>query len=147
MSDPVTNNTPVAIEALRQQMGQVMGTLDEIKQTLGQLVQIDRSVAELIIHKDSARRDITLLWERHDEGKTRDDELKDKIGDVKRDHEAFVNTFNGGMKVFLAIIGIFQATMLGGVIWVFSQVNDGITVNRLQEQRIQSLESQLRERK
>lgn len=104
MSDPVANTQtiPIAIEALRQQMGQVMGSLEEIKGVLGQLVQIDRSVAELVIHKDSARRDITLLWERHDEGKTRDDTLKDSIGAVRQEHERFVNTFNGGMKVFIA---------------------------------------------
>ena len=135
----------VAIASLQEQMNGVMGTLEEIKESMAQLISIDRTVAELLIHKDSAKRDIEMLWVRHDEAKARDDKLKERIDEVDRGHEKFVNTFNGGMRVFLAIAGILQASIIGSVIWAFTHIGDGDTLNRVQEQRIQVLEQQVRD--
>ena len=135
----------VAIAQMREQMNGVMGTLEEIKESMAQLISIDRTVAELLIHKDSAKRDIEMLWTRLDDAKVRDDKLKERIDIVDREHEKFVNTFNGGMRVFLTIAGILQASVIGAVIWAFTHIGDADTLNRVQEQRIQVLEQQVRD--
>ena len=135
----------VQMAALREQMKNMASSVEAIKISVAQIVPLDKTIAELSIHKDSTQRDLDLLWTRHDQCKERDDKLKVDIDGVDSKIEAFQNSFNGGMKVFLAMFGIVQACIMGSVIWVFTHVNDADMVNKLQDQRIQQIEQQMKE--
>jgi hypothetical protein len=135
----------VQIAALREQMKNMASSVETIKVSVAQIIPLDKTIAELSIYKDSTQRDIDLLWQRHDQSKDRDDKLKTDIDNVDIKIEAFQNSFNGGMKVFLTMFGIVQACIMGSVIWVFTHVNDADMVNRLQDQRIQQIEIQIKE--
>lgn len=133
----------VQMAALREQMKNMASSVEAIKVSVAQIVPLDKTIAELGIHKDSTQRDLDLLWQRHDQGKERDEKLKTDIDTVDSKIEAFQNSFNGGMKVFLTMFGLVQACIMGSVIWVFTHVNDADMVNRLQDQRIQQIEQQM----
>jgi len=133
----------VQMAALREQMKNMASSVEAIKISVAQIVPLDKTIAELSIHKDSTQRDLDLLWQRHDQGKERDDKLKTDIDNVDTKIEAFQNSFNGGMKVFLTMFGLVQACIMGSVIWVFTHVNDADMVNMLQDQRIQQIEQQM----
>lgn len=142
-TETTDESVAVAIAALREQMKAVTETLGEIKTGMGQILAIDRTVNELMIHRDSAKRDIELLWQRHEESKARDEDLKERIAEVDSKREKFSNTFSGGLRVFLFIFGALQAGLLGGVVWVLGHVIQADSANALQEQRLKALEQQV----
>lgn len=136
-----------AIEGLRQQLGHVMDVLGDIKNDLKQVVQLDKEVSEIKIKQGGIQKNVELLWSRHDQSKDREERIKESIGSVRNSHDEFKHTFNGGMKVFLGVFSIFQTLTIGSVIWIFNHITESDTTNRLHEQRIVQLESQLKEKK
>jgi hypothetical protein len=92
------------------------------------------------IHNQNARKDIELLWTRVDEGKKERDALEAQIGGVDDRVAAMKNTARGAMWVLGIVLGIVQTFLVGSIVWVFTHINEGDILNRLQQQRLEVLE-------
>ena len=136
------HNTDLAVQIARfgEQLRSVAASVEDIKTSVKPVAALDRAIAEMSIHNQNARKDIELLWARVDEGKRGRDALADEIGGVDGRIAAMRNTAKGAMWVLGIVLGVVQTLMVGSIVWVFTHINEGDILNRVQQQRIEVLE-------
>ena len=126
----------IELSQLREQIKFVASDIGDIKTAISQIVTLDKTLAELTIHNQTAQKNMDALWTKYDELKT---------NTTTMDHEikSFVNRFRGGAWTLAIMGGAVQTVVFGVTMWVFSHVSDSDIVNRLQQQRIEQLEKRL----
>ncbi|MEW6340298.1 MAG: hypothetical protein AB1704_06415 [Pseudomonadota bacterium] len=135
-------NTSLAVQIARlgEQLRSVAASLEDIKTSVQPVAVLDRAIAEMSIHNQNARKDIELLWGRVGEAKKERDALEAQISGVDDGVAAMRNTARGAMWVLGIVFGIVQTFLVGSIVWVFTHINEGDILNRLQQQRIEVLE-------
>ena len=126
----------IELSQLREQIKFVASDIGDIKTAISQIVTLDKTLAELTIHNQTAQKNMDALW-------TKYDELKTKTTTMDHEVKSFVNRFRGGALAIGVMGGAAQAAVFGVTMWVFSHVTDGDIVNKLQQQRIEQLEKRL----
>ena len=126
----------IELSQLREQIKFVASDIGDIKTAISQIVTLDKTLAELTIHNQTAQKNMDALW-------TKYDELRTKTTTMDHEVKSFVNRFRGGALVIGVMGGAVQAAVFGVTMWVFSHVTDGDIVNKLQQQRIEQLEQRL----
>ena len=126
----------IELTQLREQIKSVATDIGDIKTAISQIVTLDKTLAELTIHNQTAQKNMDALW-------TKYDELKTKTTTMDNEVKSFVNRLRGGALVIGVMGGAVQAAVFGVTMWVFSHVTDGDIVNKLQQQRIEQLEKRL----
>lgn len=140
MGEQHNNDLAVQIARFGEQLRSVAASLEDIKTSVQPVAALDRAIAEMSIHNQNARKDIELLWARVDEGKKERDALEEQIGGVDDRVAAMKNTARGAMWVLGIVLGIVQTFLVGSIVWVFTHINEGDILNRLQQQRLEVLE-------
>ncbi|MFM0250667.1 hypothetical protein [Paraburkholderia sediminicola] len=140
MGEQHNNDLAVQIARFGEQLRSVAASLEDIKTSVQPVAALDRAIAQMSIHNQNARKDIELLWVRVDEGKKERDALEQQIGDVDDRVAAMRNTAKGAMWVLGIVLGIVQTFLVGSIVWVFTHINEGDILNRLQQQRLEVLE-------
>lgn len=126
----------IELTQLREQIKSVATDISDIKTAISQIVTLDKTLAELTIHNQTAQKNMDALLVKYDE-------LKTRTTTMDHDVKSFVNKFRGGVLVLGLMGGAVQAVVFGVTMWVFSHVSDNDIVNRLQQQRIEQLEKRL----
>ena len=126
----------IELTQLREQIKSVATDISDIKTAISQIVTLDKTLAELTIHNQTAQKNMDALLVKYDE-------LKTRTTTMDHDVKSFVNKFRGGALVLGLMGGAVQAVVFGVTMWVFSHVSDNDIVNRLQQQRIEQLEKRL----
>ena len=126
----------IELTQLREQIKSVAVDIGDIKTAISPIVTLDKTLAELTIHNQTAQKNMDALW-------TKYDELRTKTTTMDHEVKSFVNRFRGGALVIGVMGGAVQAAVFGITMWVFSHVTDGDIVNKLQQQRIEQLEKRL----
>lgn len=126
----------IELTQLREQIKSVATDISDIKTAISQIVTLDKTLAELTIHNQTAQKNMDAMLVKYDE-------LKTKTTTMDHDVKSFVNKFRGGALVLGLMGGAVQAAVFGVTMWVFSHVSDNDIVNRLQQQRIEQLEKRL----
>lgn len=126
----------IELTQLREQIKSVATDIGDIKTAISQIVTLDKTLAELTIHNQTAQKNMDTLW-------TKYDELRTKTTTMDHEVKSFVNRFRGGALAIGVMGGAVQAAVFGVTMWVFSHVTDNDIVNRLQQQRIEQLEKRL----
>ena len=140
MGDQHNNDLAIQIARFGEQLRSVATSVEDIKSSVKPVAALDRAIAEMSIHNQNARKDIELLWARVDEGKKEREALEERIGEVDDRVAAMKNTAKGAMWVLGVVLGIVQTFMVGSIVWVFTHINEGDILNRLQQQRLEVLE-------
>ncbi|MFP3614712.1 hypothetical protein ACOCG7_23770 [Paraburkholderia sp. DD10] len=140
MGEQHNNDLAVQIARFGEQLRSVAASLEDIKTSVQPVAALDRALAQMSIHNQNARKDIELLWARVDEGKKERDALEAQIGGVDDRVAAMKNTARGAMWVLGIVLGIVQTFLVGSIVWVFTHINEGDILNRLQQQRLEVLE-------
>ncbi|TCK43483.1 hypothetical protein B0G84_1819 [Paraburkholderia sp. BL8N3] len=140
MGDQHNNDLAIQIARFGEQLRSVATSVEDIKSSVKPVAALDRAIAEMSIHNQNARKDIELLWGRVDEGKKEREALEERIGEVDDRVAAMKNTAKGAMWVLGVVLGIVQTFMVGSIVWVFTHINEGDILNRLQQQRLEVLE-------
>ncbi|WP_035546344.1 hypothetical protein [Burkholderia sp. 9120] len=147
MGDQQNGDLVVQIARFGEQLRNVAASVEDIKLSVKPVAALDRAIAEMSIHNQNARKDIELLWVRVDAGRAEREELGDELGaqiDGVADRVAAMkNTARGAMWVLGVVLGVVQTFLVGSIVWVFTHVNEGDILNRLQQQRIEELEKTL----
>lgn len=126
----------VELSRLREQIKFVASDIGDIKIAISQIVTLDKTLAELTIHNQTAQKNMDALW-------TKYDELRTKTTTMDHEVKSFVNRFRGGAWALALMGGVVQAAVFGVTMWVFSHVTDNDVVNQLQQHRIERLEKRL----
>ncbi|WP_186267587.1 hypothetical protein [Burkholderia gladioli] len=130
----------VQIATLTQQMRSVAASVEDIKRSVQPFADLDRGFAEMRVRAESVREDVGLLWARSQaEERARLDQASD-IAEVDRKVDAMRNRATGAVWVLGIGLGAVQAFVVGSIVWVFTHVNEADVLNRLQQQRIETLE-------
>ncbi|CAE6810512.1 hypothetical protein R69658_05378 [Paraburkholderia aspalathi] len=140
MGEQHNNDLAVQIARFGEQLRSVAASLEDIRTSVQPVAALDRAIAEMAIHNQNARKDIELLWARVTDGKKERDALEQQIGDVDDRVAAMKNTARGAMWVLGIVLGIVQTFLVGSIVWVFTHINEGDILNRLQQQRLEVLE-------
>ncbi|CAN7436250.1 hypothetical protein [Paraburkholderia terricola] len=140
MGEQHNNDLAVQIARFGEQLRSVAASLEDIKTSVQPVAALDRALAQMSIHNQNARKDIELLWARVDEGKKERDALEAQIDSVDDRVAAMKNTARGAMWVLGIVLGIVQTFLVGSTVWVFTHINEGDILNRLQQQRLEVLE-------
>jgi hypothetical protein len=143
MGDQHNNDLAVQIARFGEQLRSVAASLEDIKTSVQPVAALDRAIAEMSIHNQNARKDIELLWARLAEEKKERAALEGQIGSVDERVAAMKNTARGAMWVLGIVLGIVQTFLVGSIVWVFTHINEGDILNRLQQQRLETLEQAL----
>lgn len=125
---------------LKEQMKTIAEDIRQIKDSMNQIIVLDKTMAELSIFSQLNQKNVDSLALKYED-------LKSKTTSVDHEFKSFVNRFKGGTLVLTLIGGAVQAAIFGFSIWIFSNVNDSTTTNRLQQQRIDQIERKLEEHK
>ena len=126
----------IELTQLREQIKSVAVDIGDIKTAISQIVTLDKTLAELTIHNQTAQKNMDALWVKYDE-------LKSNTATMDHEIKSFVNRFRGGVWALAIMGGAVQTVVFGVTMWVFSHVTDGDILNRLQQQRIEQLEKRL----
>lgn len=138
----MNNDTAVAVElaALKEKVGSMLTTVEDIKTAVQQIVAIDRTVAQHSIHLDQTRKDIGTVFARIDEGKIADEQLGKTIAMVAEKGEEFKNQWSGATRAAGLILGFLQVVFVATCGWLFSLVIDADRANVRQQMLIDQLE-------
>ncbi|WP_186190460.1 hypothetical protein [Burkholderia gladioli] len=140
MGDEKQEGLAVQIATLTQQMRSVAASVEDIKRSVQPFADLDRGFAEMRVRAESVREDVGLLWTRSQaEERARLDQAGD-IAEVDRKVDAMRNRATGAVWVLGIGLGAVQAFVVGSIVWVFTHVNEADVLNRLQQQRIETLE-------
>lgn len=141
----MSSETAVAVElaALKEKVGSMLTTVEDIKHAVQQVVAVDRTVAEHSIHLDGAKKSIDTMWTRIDQVKQADEEQSRSIAAVAEKSEEFKNTWNGAAKAAGGIFGVLQVVLISVCGWLFSLVVDGDRTNVKQQLLIEQLEGKV----
>lgn len=152
------DQSDVDMAQLKEQMRAVAGDVSDIKSALKELVQLDKTLAELSIHNQNTQKTITMLWEKHDAIKTWQTQHEldmsrnkveaekdlDKVADKV---EEWINKGKGALWVAGIFIGVIQISIVASIGWVFTHLSAAEQMNVVQQLKIEQLEKQTNERK
>lgn len=127
---------PVELYQLKEQIKSVAEDIRQIKEAMSQIIILDKTMAELAIFSQLNQKNVDSLSLKYED-------LKTKTTSVDHELKSFINRFKGGTLVLTLIGGAVQAGIFGFSIWIFSNVNDSTTTNRLQQQRIDQIERKM----
>jgi outer membrane murein-binding lipoprotein Lpp len=146
----VSDQQDLAIQmtALREQMIAMARNLESIKESVGQIVHLDKTIAELSIHRETLQKELGAVWKRIDDDRESSrsvyEKLNDKVAIVRTDLDRQVNTISGAGRVAAQVFTAVQAGMIAAGLWVFTNVNQATTETRILNQRITQLEQRLK---
>ncbi|MFP3567583.1 hypothetical protein [Paraburkholderia sp. SIMBA_030] len=137
-----TQNEALGVQLARvaSQLSALASNVDDIKQAVQAIPALDRSIAEMTIHSSNARRDIDLLWARVEAERSGRDELEAAVDAVDDKVDEMKHTARGAIWVLGIVFGVVQVCFAGSIAWVFTHINEGDALNRLQQQRLEILE-------
>ncbi|RKT98687.1 hypothetical protein C7H84_33470 [Burkholderia sp. Nafp2/4-1b] len=136
----------VQIATLTQQMRAVAASVEDIKRSVQPFADLDRRLAEMAVRAETVREDVGLLWGRSRADERARGELAHEITDVDRKVDAMKHTARGAVWVLGVCLGLVQTMMVGAIVWVFTHINEGDALNRLQQQRLEQLEQEVNRR-
>ncbi|KWB69220.1 hypothetical protein [Burkholderia ubonensis] len=140
MGDERQEGLAVQMATLAQQMRSVASSVEDIKRSVQPFADLDRRLAEMAVRAETVREDVGLLWTRSRAEERSRGELAGAIAEVDRKVDAMKNKATGAMWVLGVCLGVVQTFLVGSIVWVFTHINEGDALNRLQQQRIDVLE-------
>lgn len=123
----------IQLAELRQQMVAMNTSVDEIKASVREVIQLDRTIAELSIHYQQQAREIQTQW-----GKIDADHKEIERVDKKADE--FINKARGAWATLLILGSLAQAALLGSIAYTFTHLRTAEDAVLLMNQRVTQLE-------
>lgn len=106
-------NAEVELATVKAQLKAIQQSVDEVKTAVTQLLQIDRTVAEMKVKQET-----------HDE-KIRDALKRVEALEMRQStNTAYLNKLRGGIGLTATLITLIQAAVLAGASWLLTTVID-----------------------
>lgn len=145
------NNLAVELAQLREQMKGIAVSVESIKESVSQIMTMDKSIAELLIHTEQVKKEAGMLWDRVDELKQWDikhdhesglkqAEVNVQISLVDSKIEAVVNKGRGALWIGSMLFIVVQGLIVGSISWIFTNTSDTISNNKVITYRLEQLE-------
>ncbi|WP_396189824.1 hypothetical protein [Flavobacterium sp.] len=130
---------------LETQIAALTEKVEDIKNSVTQIAKLDKTIAEVVIHNGHARENIDSLWKQIEETKARVEHANTRITTVENTTNESINKAKGAGWAFGIMFGVIQVIVMGSVAWVFTNVQESMISNRLQNDQIQRLDVTVKE--
>lgn len=130
---------------LETQIAALTEKVEDIKTSVTQIAKLDKTIAEVVIHNGHARENIETLWRKVEEIKNRVEHTNTRITTVETDTNEHINKSKGAGWAFGIMFGVIQVVVLCSVAWVFTNVQESMIANRLQNDQIQRMDVTVKE--
>ena len=121
--------TDVELATLKEQLKTIQLSLDEVKDTLKKVLEIDRTVAEVRVRQEVIETDLSKLSIRA--------EVLEKS---QATGSAYMNKVRGGVSIATFVLSALQAVVLAGGSWLLNSVVDTRSEVRVLKQTVHHLE-------
>lgn len=139
------NEIHAQMSRLETQIAALTDKVEDIKTSVTQIAKLDKTIAEVVIHNGHARENIETLWRQVEEIKNRVEHTNTRITTVENDTNENINKAKGAGWAFGIMFGVIQVLVVASVVWVFTNVQEGIIANRLQNDQLQRLDVTVKE--
>lgn len=140
-----SNEMHAQMSRLETQIASLTEKVEDIKVNVTQIAKLDKTIAEVVIHNSHARENIETLWRQVEEIKNRVEHTNSRINAVETETNENINKAKGAGWAFGIMFGVIQVLVVSSVIWVFSNVQESMIANRLQNDQIQRLDITVKE--
>jgi len=140
-----SNEMHAQMSRLETQLVSLTEKVEDIKVSVTQIAKLDKTIAEVVIHNSHARENIETLWRQVEEIKNRVEHTNTRITTVETETNENMNKAKGAGWAFGIMFGVIQVLVVASVVWVFSNVQEGIIANRLQNDQLQRLDVTVKE--
>lgn len=145
MGTEASNEIHAQMSRLETQIASLTEKVEDIKVNVTQIAKLDKTIAEVVIHNSHARENIETLWRQIEEIKNRVEHTNSRINAVETETNENINKAKGAGWAFGIMFGVIQVLVVSSVIWVFSNVQESMIANRLQNDQIQRLDITVKE--
>lgn len=140
-----SNEMHAQMSRLETQLVSLTEKVEDIKVSVTQIAKLDKTIAEVVIHNSHARENIETLWRQVEEIKNRVEHTNTRITTVETETNENINKAKGAGWAFGIMFGVIQVLVVASVVWVFSNVQEGIISNRIQNDQLQRLDVTVKE--
>lgn len=140
-----SNEMHAQMSRLETQLVSLTEKVEDIKVSVTQIAKLDKTIAEVVIHNSHARENIETLWRQVEEIKNRVEHTNTRITTVETETNENINKAKGAGWAFGIMFGVIQVLVVASVVWVFSNVQEGIIANRIQNDQLQRLDVTVKE--
>lgn len=127
----------IQLAELRQQMVAMNTSVDEIKASVREVIQLDRTIAELSIHYQQQAKEIQTQWVKIDTDHK-------EIERVDKKADEFINKARGAWATLLILGSLAQAALLGSIAYTFTHLRSAEDSVLLMNQRVTQLEQKVK---
>lgn len=127
----------IQLAELRQQMVAMNTSVDEIKASVREVIQLDRTIAELSIHYQQQAKEIQTQWVKIDTDHK-------EIERVDKKADEFINKARGAWATLLILGSLAQAALLGSIAYTFTHLRSAEDSVLLMNHRVTQLEQKVK---
>lgn len=127
----------IQLAELRQQMVAMNTSVDEIKASVREVIQLDRTIAELSIHYQQQAKEIQTQWVKIDTDHKEIERVDKKV-------DEFINKARGAWATLLILGALAQASLLGSIAYAFTHLRSAEDSVLLMNQRVTQLEQKVK---
>jgi regulator of replication initiation timing len=147
MSDNEKNADSLSSQMARLeiQMNSLSEKVEDIKVNVTQIAKLDKTIAEVVIHNGHARENIDQLWKQISDNRAKYEQAITKISAVESTTNEAINKAKGAGWALGIVFGTVQVLVISSMAWVFTNVQESLVINRLQQESITRIETQIRD--
>jgi hypothetical protein len=113
---PTDESVLIQLTELKQQLNAVASSVDEMKTSMREVITLDKTLAELIIHQQNTAQQASASQRAIEKNAT-------EIREVATHTDAWINRARGAWWATALLASIAQVAVLGMISWVFLHVS------------------------
>jgi regulator of replication initiation timing len=138
-------STQTQLARLEIQIKTLIDQVTDIKTNVTQIAKLDKTIAEVVIHGENSRENIDQLWKAISDSRTKYESLNSRINTVEANTNEAINKAKGAGWALGIVFGAVQVLVISSMAWVFTNVQEALVINRLQQESIARVEAQVKD--
>jgi len=144
-NEKTSDSVAAQLARMEIQMTSLAEKVEDIKVNVTQIAKLDKTIAEVVIHNGHARENIDQLWKQVAENRTKYELAIARINTVEANINEAINKAKGAGWALGIVFGAVQVLVISSMAWVFTNVQEALVINRLQQESIARVEAQVKD--
>lgn len=144
-NEKTSDSVAAQLARMEIQMTSLAEKVEDIKVNVTQIAKLDKTIAEVVIHNGHARENIDQLWKQVAESRTKYELAIARINTVEANINEAINKAKGAGWALGIVFGAVQVLVISSMAWVFTNVQEALVINRLQQESITRIETQVKD--
>lgn len=144
-NEKTSDSVAAQLARMEIQMTSLAEKVEDIKVNVTQIAKLDKTIAEVVIHNGHARENIDQLWKQVAENRTKYELAIARINTVEANTNEAINKAKGAGWALGIVFGAVQVLVISSMAWVFTNVQEALVINRLQQEALTRVEMQVKD--